>query len=593
MRTLIAALAALTLSAAHANAATCYQTLKQAEFPNCQVLDPRYALHWNVHGDQITYGVTVDVDVAANWVGFGVSDNGGMRGADITVLTADATGKVVAQDYWAENYGAPTLDTHQDVTLDASQSTHTASQTTAVFTRPLNSCDAQDQPILANTTHSVIWAIGSSPTLSFHDKNRGDSKITFIPDPSLKAVVDPPDLTLLPMFFQNYSVPSNQSTTYTCAHKAFAPPAPPAGGNGTKFHITRFEGVALSKHVHHMIVYGCNQPPKTFNQSYDCLSMDVSCTDVLLVWAPGVGAVDLPPEAGFAIGSAADAYQYFSLQIHYTNQELETITDSSGFNIWYTARLRQYDMGVIFLGTEDITIPPNTASVTLPSGYCPADCTKKLPHPIIIQNNFFHAHTLGRNLTTQHIRDGVELQPLGTRAYYDFNHQGASRPFGGPREVRPGDALLTTCSYSSLGRDNVTKWSEETSGEMCYNIIQYYPRVSMNWCTSTDYGLVSCNNNAEFQTEVTKLAAQNLTDQAFGETLVKDGFLSASKVSDLKYTPYKDQCASGLLAQPGAQPGTQPGAAAAANGGRHAVARASSGAAAAFVLAGGILSYAL
>ncbi|KAJ3175795.1 hypothetical protein HDU87_005789 [Geranomyces variabilis] len=583
MRTLRIAgpLAALVLCAAQAtNAASCYQTLNQTAFPNCQMLDPRYALHWNVHGDQITYGVTVDVDVAANWVGFGVSDNGGMRGADITLLTADAGGKVVAQDYWAEM-----LDTHQDVTLDASQSTHTAGQTTAVFTRPLNSCDPQDQPILANTTHSVIWAIGSSPTLSYHNQNRGDSKITFIPDPSLKAVVDPPDLALLQMFFQNYSVPNNQTTTYTCAHKAFAPPAPVvAGGNGTKFHITRFEGVALSKHVHHMIVYGCDQPPKTFNQSYDCLSMDVSCTDVLLVWAPGVGAVDLPPEAGFAIGTAADAYQYFSLQIHYTNQELETIVDSSGFNVWYTSHLRTYDMGVLFLGTEAITIPPNMASFTVPSGYCPSDCTQKLPHPIIIQNNFFHAHTLGQNLTTQHIRNGVELQPLGTRAYYDFNHQGASRPYGGPREVRPGDALVTTCSYSSLGRASVTSWSEDTSGEMCYNIVQYYPRVSMNWCTTTDHDLVSCNNNADLQTEIGRLLAQNINQQQLEQTLVKEGFLSESKVSDLNYTRYKDQCG---WTQPGPQP-------AANGGGRRAVAGgASSGAAAAFLLASGILSYAL
>ncbi|KAJ3277807.1 hypothetical protein HK104_002963 [Borealophlyctis nickersoniae] len=522
------------------HAATCYSTLSKSDFPNCQLLDPRYALHWNVKDGEITFGATVDVDNA--WFALGISENGGMRGADITIISA-VNGTLRATDCWAETYGPPQIDQQQNVQLDTSKTSRGNGVTTAVWKRPLDTCDAQDQPIVANISQAVIWAIGTSDVVTKHeDHNRGDVRIAFVPDTTAVKPKDPEDLAMVEMYFDNYAVPTNQSTSYTCIHTAFTAPKQKNGGGNTpkKFHVIRYEAVAKNEEVHHMIIYGCNSKPKDFNKTYDCLSM-VDCNTFLFGYAPGQGVIEMPPEAGFAIGSAADAFEYFALQIHYTNPQSKPIIDSSGFKIWYTAHLRQYDMGVLFLGNQDIKIPGNTDIVTLPGGECPSNCTKRFPHPITVQGNFFHMHTLGRNMTTRHIRDGRELEPLGVRQYYDFNHQGLTYPINGPRLILPGDSLITTCSYTSLSRPNDTFWGEGTDSEMCYNIIQYYPRVmDVDFCVGEKGGYSSCGNLVELVEVETELAGRNVSEEGRNQGLMDAGLLVKSDIGN--FTPYAPNC---------------------------------------------------
>jgi len=90
-----------------------------------------------------------------------------------------------------------------------------------------------------------------------------------------------------------------------------------------------------------------------------------------------------------------------------------------------------------------------------------------------------------------HIRNGVELEPLGRQNYYDWWYQGTS---GSPNEVGrkllPGDRLITHCYYDTT---NSLSWhdrggtavqnsneifglGEGTDDEMCFNFIAYYPR---------------------------------------------------------------------------------------------------------------------
>ena len=56
--------------------AECWSKLSKDTFPNCKVIEPRYALHWNTKDGKITFGATVDVDNA--WFALGISENGGM-----------------------------------------------------------------------------------------------------------------------------------------------------------------------------------------------------------------------------------------------------------------------------------------------------------------------------------------------------------------------------------------------------------------------------------------------------------------------------------------------------------------------------------
>lgn len=65
-----------------AEAATCWEAFSAAQFEHCQALDPTYVLYWKVDSANrsISIGVETDGDGWA-YVGFGLSEAGGMRGA--------------------------------------------------------------------------------------------------------------------------------------------------------------------------------------------------------------------------------------------------------------------------------------------------------------------------------------------------------------------------------------------------------------------------------------------------------------------------------------------------------------------------------
>ncbi|KAJ3051516.1 hypothetical protein HK097_007452 [Rhizophlyctis rosea] len=542
--------------------AECWSKLSKDAFPNCKLIEQRYALHWNTKDGKITFGATVDVDNA--WFALGISENGGMKGADITVISAGSDGKLQVQDYYSTDFAPPQLDDSQDVTIDASQSSRGSGSTTAVWIRPLDTCDDDDIKIYNNIEQKVIWAIGTSDKFSRHaPTNRGTTNIALIPDPNAKAKpTDPADLGMFEVSMPNYTIPANKTTSYTCTHAQLKLPK-----ENTKYHITKYQGIAKSKLVHHMIIYACVTPPPQLGDIYDCESMEAMCSDFTMVWAPGLDTIELPAEAGFAAGSVPGGFQYFSLQVHYDNQaKQEGVVDTSGFKIWYTEQLRENDMGVLFTGVTGFTIPPNNPSYHVAGGECPGSCTRKFGKPITLWRNAFHMHTLGKNITTRHIKNGVELEPIGVLSHYDFNFQSISDLPQGPRTLSPGDSLLTTCTFDSTTRNVSTPYGESTSQEMCFNIIQYYPRVDVSWCTAiAGAGVSTCNNQIEqakyeqeFQAGLAANGTGNLTDAEFGkryiEGAVKAGLMVMSDVGP--FVEFKKECKqtspSGTKAESGA-----------------------------------------
>ncbi|GFH29821.1 MOXD1 1, partial [Haematococcus lacustris] len=57
-----------------------------------------------------------------------------------------------------------------------------------------------------------------------------------------------------------------------------------------------------------------------------------------------------------------------------------------------------------------------------------------------------------------------------------------------PPHLRPGDSLVTQCSYDSTTRTEVTRFGEGTMDEMCFTFIMYYPLVSKFDICSTNKG---------------------------------------------------------------------------------------------------------
>ncbi|KAJ3116724.1 hypothetical protein HDU96_008963 [Phlyctochytrium bullatum] len=536
-----AALVALVQSATAAP--TCFASFRKEDFSDCVVMG-KVALHWSANTTVIRFGVDAAVSSnSGNWVGVGLSDQGGMRGSDLWILIKNSDGTYKLQDSYSKDFELPAADSSQDVQLLTAPA---PSDTNTVYTfqRAIATCDTDDYPVVKGREHSLVWAVGSSQTLAQHSPtNRGDAKAILWKDDAVSTPSsNSTDERLFEIMMKNITVPSNV-TSYMCMH--FSMPA------DQKYHAIRYGGVAKTKYVHHMIVYSCTAPPKAPAADvdfYQCARMDAACNELTYTWTPGAALFSYPPEAGVPFGQ--NSQRYFSLQVHYNNPDGDTgAVDTSGFQIYYTNKMRQYDVGTIGTGTVEISIPGNNPSpYVLTPNVCPGTCTSKFPWNLTIISVTAHMHTLGLNMSIQRLRGGKELAPLHVRRYYDFNYQGAST-VDDPELKRlvPGDALITTCGYRPTEgvRPNVTTFGEASQQEMCVAFIQYYPKTPIESCmTISQIQRTICTTQSKLEGtglngEVAQLdptlamaAIQNLT--ASGDLL---------PVERLTFDKYSPQCA--------------------------------------------------
>ena len=69
-----------------------------------------------------------------------------------------------------------------------------------------------------------------------------------------------------------------------------------------------------------------------------------------------------PWQAGIRFGKTS--YKYAQLQVHWTNEGKATDWyDSSGLRLFYTPKLRQYDLGTIITGQVHLELPPGQSKV--------------------------------------------------------------------------------------------------------------------------------------------------------------------------------------------------------------------------------------
>eukprot|EP00898_Chlorokybus_atmophyticus_P007760 jgi/Chlat1/7986/Chrsp7S07774 len=164
-------------------------------------LNGAYRLWWRIVGDTITINATAH---GTGWVGFGLAGpSGGMVGADITIGYISASdGSVVVNDYWADNYATPVLDTvrgGQNSVMALSGSTADG-YTTISFARKLDTGDPYDRVIATSGPVDIIYAYNPTvTTLTYHGSaNRSPGQVTFganttAPAPTSSAPSPPTD----------------------------------------------------------------------------------------------------------------------------------------------------------------------------------------------------------------------------------------------------------------------------------------------------------------------------------------------------------------------------------------------------------------
>ena len=475
------------------------------------VLDSQEKVHleWRPDQDRVTFRLSV---ATHGYIGLGFSPGGGMHGADIVLSWVDTSGVVHLTDRHAVGNNVPYLDTVQDYSLHwgYENDTHTVVQ----FSRAWDTCDNEDMP-LGHDTVRLIWAYSEDDPhddhLLYHSLTQRGSRSLYLSQPAkhgdTSSRVESDQWLTWDLTADNLLLPDTDHTHYWCKiHRA--------PQLTSKHHMVALEPLIQPGHesyVHHMVLYECHIPQELLSEAEGATSADWFQRHVdqpgqpcyspnmpaewsfclatnAWAWAVGSDGEVLPEHTGMPLGEQWGGASYFMLETHYDNPAYHApLVDNSGIRIRYTDQLRQYDTGMMLLGSEVNFlqfIPPQQTSF-LSTGHCTADCTRQgIPDTgIRIISGVLHSHLAGRRMRLRHVRKGQELPVILEDNHYDFNFQ-ASRVPAAETIVYPGDHLILECEYDTETRDTPTFGGLSTRDEMCLVFVLYYPRASLADCRS-------------------------------------------------------------------------------------------------------------
>ncbi|GLV45599.1 Tyramine beta hydroxylase [Carabus blaptoides fortunei] len=459
-------------------------------------LDPlgKIKFYWNPDYTSSTLKVEIHTPNNYSWLAIGFSNYGELFPSDLCVLWTDFKGNVHFDDTRANEEGILQIDKKQDCLQFRKVTTQRL--TKFAFNRAFDTCDEDDYIIEDGTVH-LVWARGTGPVYQISGLNintslphdRGMARVQLLKN-TMDNVVFPPDVNKLDILAHEVKVPKDETTYWCHVHRL------PAELK-KKHHIVQYEAVIQQGNeglVHHMEVFHCVAPVNQEIPLYvgPCFAKDrpestMVCKRVLAAWAMGAAEFKYPNEAGLPLGGP-DFNPYVMLEVHYNNpQERSDWVDSSGVQFHITSHLRAMDAGVIELGleyTDKMAIPPGQEQFSL-TGFCVTECTAvSIPKDgITVFGSQLHTHLTGVRVFTRHIRNGIELTEMNRDDHYSTHFQ-EIRKLKKRVTILPGDALLTTCDYNTVSRDNITLGGFAISDEMCVNYIHYFPATALEVCKS-------------------------------------------------------------------------------------------------------------
>ncbi|XP_061195555.1 tyramine beta-hydroxylase-like [Saccostrea echinata] len=329
-------------------------------------------------------------------------------------------------------------------------------------------------------THNITHPGICEPLSSEHCKKKN----SWLTCPEAEPETDPfcpefsqPDVKTVDLNLKRTRVPS-KSSTWMCQILQW-----PSEGD---YHVIGSKPLIDNSDVaHHVVAFGCSGDVEMREGPFECkMTPDKQCLDILLTWTMGSKGECLHKNEGFRVGK--NGYKYIAVQVHWNNPGQKTgHEDGSGLQIFYTSNKRQFDSVIMAVGQQYLAIPPNTPSIEFNST-CPAFCTENMfQKPIFITRAVNHMHLLGIKQKVSIYRDGEILKELTNDKEYDYNSPTFYR-FDPPIEVRPGDEIRTTCTYSSVGINRTTFYGDSVTDEMCFGFLTYYPQQNSytQFCTS-------------------------------------------------------------------------------------------------------------
>lgn len=460
------------------------------------------AFHWNIVEDgtdsKIQIGVVVKTSSAlegSGWVGFGFSEAGGMRGADIVYYEADSN--TIVDSYVGDGYLRPMRDqVSQDWSLVRGEITNDGFLLFEAE-RDLVAANVEDHDIVNDSSlwvanHRIIGAWGSTSTMSFHLKdvvqrsvqlfsdgpdgtNSGDTYAAFLEQMNERA--DGHAFLKL----DNYTIPT-QETTYEdfCFTVNDLVELGLYEDVNSSTHIIGIEWIVdrnIAKYMHHGLLMGqlANYNPDTDS----CSKMSTTFAG----WTPGSDPLIFPKGTGLEVGNVANSFNAITVQYHFDNidEDKYIIDSSSGVKIYYTNQKSTIEneigmatMGDGLLELEGEMIGNGRSKHEIS---CPSSCSNILfdvgVEEVTVVHEGLHMHAKGKRMVnTLYSEDGKEVH-AATGEFYDFDQTGILDVRQNPYSMKRGDYYKTTCYYESY--DN-TKMGLSSRDEMCMTFLYYYPK---------------------------------------------------------------------------------------------------------------------
>uniref|UniRef100_A0A3Q3G8K6 Peptidylglycine alpha-amidating monooxygenase n=1 Tax=Labrus bergylta TaxID=56723 RepID=A0A3Q3G8K6_9LABR len=246
-----------------------------------------------------------------------------------------------------------------------------------------------------------------------------------------------------------------QSDTYLCM--SFPVPT-----NRDAF-IVDFIPHASMDTVHHMLLFGCQNPVST--SSYCVQGTCKDGASIMYAWARNAPPTKLPKDVGFKVGRSS-GMSHLVLQIHYGDVSAfrDHHRDCSGVSLRMTTKPQPFIAGIYLLMSVTTVILPGKR-VTNADVAC--DYTSYPIYPFAFRT---HTHKLGQVVSGYRIRDGKwtligRQSPQLPQAFYPANRDVS---------VKYGDSVAARCVFTGEGRTSKTYIGGTSDDEMCNFYIMYY-----------------------------------------------------------------------------------------------------------------------
>jgi hypothetical protein len=239
--------------------------------------------------------------------------------------------------------------------------------------------------------------------------------------------------------------------------------------------------------VHHYVVDGCTKEwaPDKVGELVGWVISGGGQADCdfggVGTWAPGADPMfNAPGVAGIPFGGPRLGYTFhgFFLQMHYDNVwGVEGAIDKSGIRVHYVTTPREHGLGWIAAAelsfySPAVNIPPKEERF-----HVTRVCTVTgLEEPAHISAIWYHAHLIGKEFSTELYRHG-QKSVLWRETSWHFDDQALPSLEAAGLTVYNGDQFVASCVYNSSTRDSNTYLNLETTDEMCWAQLQYYPHV--------------------------------------------------------------------------------------------------------------------